>query len=102
MEACRDYNKLCYWIHLLLLDEARLTKKIYQHSKNVYQKTNRNNWTKTIHELTKKYELSQLWEDEKEIFHVSGTCDVKSLKKHWLHEIEMKVHRLESRKWKEE
>src|SRR5277367_966614 len=58
----REFIKLVYWIGILMMDESRLVKAVYKHSKHLYTTSlaTRNvasNWTKTIHQLVIRYDL---------------------------------------------
>ena len=43
MGARRDYLKLKYWLKILFMSDTRLVKKVYQHSKEEYLRSNKNN-----------------------------------------------------------
>jgi hypothetical protein len=101
MLARRDLLKLRYWIHLLLTEDTRLIKRVYKHSKHIYQTTKRNNWAKIIHELTKKYNLSHLWDDETMIMTIPEDY-TGEIKEYWWHTIWMNIQSVETKKWKEE
>src|SRR5690348_17894909 len=67
------------------LFRSRLIKKIYLHSKAMYLTKNKNNFTKMIHTLVKKYKLSELWENEAAIFVVPQEQDTPlKMKRFWL------------------
>jgi len=101
MLSRRDLLKLRYWIHLLLTEDTRLIKRVYKHSKHIYQTTKRNNWAKIIHELTKKYNLSHLWDDETMIMTIPEDY-TGEIKEYWWHTIWMNIQSVETKKWKEE
>ena len=101
MCARRDLLKLRYWIHILLAEDDRLIKKIYKHSKIVYQSMRKNNWTKTIHELVKKYNLSYLWDNENLVSQLPENYRGETTS-YWSHIIWSNIHNIEAKKWKEE
>ena len=68
MVTRRDYKKLSYWINILLMEDTRLVKKVYRYSKDQYLRKHKNNWTKTIHKLSKKFLLTDLWENESNVY----------------------------------
>lgn len=99
----RDYIKLRYWIHLLLLDNTRLIKRVYQFSKQTYERIAKNNWTKGIHQLTKKYNITHLWENEEAIYNVPDTVNTpEKIKRFWFHQMWMKVQIVEEKKWRKD
>ena len=51
---------LKYWIRVLLMEESRLVKRIYNHSRKEYLFRHRNNWVKKVHNLVQKYDLMDL------------------------------------------
>jgi hypothetical protein len=101
MRTRRDLLKLRYWIHILLLEETRLVKKVYQQSKHTYLTLGKNNWTKTIHKLTKKYNFSHLWDNVEELANVPEDYNGDP-KSYWWHQIWTNIQSYETKKWKEE
>ena len=64
MKTRREYMKMKYWINILLMQETRLVKKVYNHSKQEYLTKKKRNWVRTIHQLVVKYDLHDIWRDE--------------------------------------
>src|SRR6185436_15448010 len=44
LKTRREYCKLKYWLRLLMMNNNRLVKKVYQTSKEQYLKDGTNNW----------------------------------------------------------
>ena len=61
----RDFVKLKYWIQILLMKGTRLVKRVYHESKCLYMTRGKKNWCKSIYKLVCKYNLNDLWKDEK-------------------------------------
>ena len=62
LKTRREYIKLRYWINILLMDESRLVKAVYNHSKHLFITRKKNNLAKIIYQLTNKYNLQELSE----------------------------------------
>ena len=67
LKTRREYGKLKYWIRLLMMDNTRLVKNVYQTSKEQFVKYNKNNWCSEIYLLVIKYDLLILWNNENKI-----------------------------------
>jgi len=88
-----------YFVH----GENRLVKQVYNQSKREYLRRNRNNWVKHIHRLVQRYNLTELWEDEKRVWEGDGE-DRSSTgrRKFWLRQIFKSIHRAEENEWRKE
>ncbi len=64
LQTRREYAKLKYWIGILLMEETRLVKQVYNHSRIKFVTQRKNNWVKIIYQLIQKYGLQTLWNDE--------------------------------------
>jgi len=49
----RDFARLKYWIQILLMNDTRIVKRVYNESKSLYLTLCKNNWCKSIHKLVK-------------------------------------------------
>jgi len=63
----REYIKLRYYMNILLMEEKRLVREVYNHSRREFEMRNRNNWARTIYQILNKYALQELWENEQVI-----------------------------------
>ena len=101
----REYCKLKYWIRILLMNNTRLVKKVYNKSKEKYIRTGTNNWCKIIHRLAIKYDLEAVWEDEKVIQQPPDEKKEESeitprrLKQRWTSYLYQKVQMIEEAAW---
>jgi hypothetical protein len=93
----RDFCKLKYWIKILLLDDNRLVKNIYDTSKQKYLTEGTNNWCRSLHILAKKYNLLDLWNDETKVY--TAQEDNRELRVRWSYILHDKVHRVEQEHW---
>jgi len=103
LKTRREYIKLKYWIHILLLDDTRLVKKVYNLSKQQYVAQNTDNWCKHIHKLAFKYNIGNFWSDEtlikQHIPTVEGDPSPMQLKRYWIKRLYDNVHREEEIAW---
>jgi len=95
LQARRDYCKLKYWIRILLMDDTRLVRNVYDMSRKTYLKKGNRNWCYSIHRLAMKYGLVDLWDDEN-IIHQG---DATQLQKSWNTFIYKRVQEVEEKSW---
>ena len=101
MESRRDFIKLRYWIHLLLLADTRLVKEVYLMCKENFLKSKSKNWACGMYRLVRKYNLEHLWEDEGAVFDVAAGCNtVPRIRKFWRNFIFRRVQEVEQVKWR--
>ncbi len=86
-----------YWIKILLMNNTRLVKNIYNTSKQRYWIDGTNNWCRSIHILAKKYNLLTLWNDESKIYQYQG--DAVQLRQKWTSIIYEKIQNIEQEHW---
>jgi len=82
MKTRREFIKLKYWIHIILMNESRLVKQIYNQSKKEYLDYESKNWTANIHRLVVKYNLEYLWNNEESVIN-KEVKDIQGYKKYW-------------------
>jgi hypothetical protein len=108
MRTRREYMALKYWINILLMDDTRLVKEVYKHSKELCKrslilKQRNESWVKGIYGLTERYKIYELWEDETL---VTQPPDFKhertpeNLKRYWKKKLCEMVHNREEEDWK--
>ena len=103
MKGRRDFIKLRYWIHLLLLAETRLVKEVYRMSKENFLKMKSKNWASGIYNLVRKYNLTRLWEDEGAVYDAPAGCNtVPRIRKFWRNFIFRRIQEEEQRNWRVE
>src|ERR1700709_1305460 len=96
----RDYIKLRYYVNILLMEEKRLVKEVYNHSRREFVTKNRNNWAKTIYQIINKYTLQELWENEQYIkTDMYEDKSVQEIKAYWMKKIYKKVQEKEEFEW---
>jgi hypothetical protein len=104
MKTRRDFIKLKYWINIVLMEESRLVKQIYQSSKAAYQSRWVENWSAAIHRLLLKYNLGHLWNDESIITNLEGIewedRTIRGHRKFWVGIIKKKIQEEEEKEWK--
>jgi hypothetical protein len=99
----REYIKLRYWVSILLMDDTRLVKAVYDHSKQEYTSKNRNNWVKIVHQIVEKYGLNEIWDNEVAIRNEHNRhMTVEGIKKYWMRIIYKKIQDTEEIEWREE
>jgi hypothetical protein len=83
LQGRRDFKKLMYWMKVMLMEDTRLVKQVYQVSKAVCL-TKRTNWASTIRKILGKYELKYLWKEESRLLNLDGcgNQEAKSSKQH--------------------
>ena len=64
LQTRREYAKLKYWVGILLMEETRLVKQVYNQSRIEFVTRNKSNWVKIIYQLTHKYGLQRIWNNE--------------------------------------
>ena len=75
-------------VNILLMEEKRLVREVYNHSRREFEMRNRNNWARTIHQILSKYALLELWENEQVIRNEIGeNKSVQQVKAHWMRKI---------------
>jgi hypothetical protein len=79
------------------MNDNKLTKNVYLTSKEEYLKNNQNNWCQTIHKLVIKYNLQELWRDERKIFILPAGAN--NLLKGWYNFVYKKVQEKEETEW---
>lgn len=97
LQTRRDYCKLKYWIKILMMDNTRLIRNIYNTSKQRYWIDGTSNWCRSIHILAKKYNLLNLWNDESRIYQYQG--DTLQLRQKWTNIIFEKIRTVEQEHW---
>jgi hypothetical protein len=106
MQTRRDFIKLKYWIRIVLMDDSRLVKRIYQDSKKEYLDRWKNNWTATIHKLLIKYNLEHLWREETLMTNLEGIEDwedrsINGHRKYWTKIFRKEIQKEEEKEWRE-
>ena len=91
LQTRREYYKLKYWTRILLMDNNRLVKNVYDNSKEMYVHLGIPNWCSKIHKIVIKYDMLDLWNDEKKIIQLS--------KQGWYEYLYKKVHQKEEEEW---
>jgi len=96
----RNFLALKYWVGILVMEESRLVKRVYQQSKKECVMKNRSNWVKTVYTLVQKYNLLELWKNEAAIWEIaSEDRSVEGVKRFWGKQIRQKVHEVEEAEW---
>jgi hypothetical protein len=105
MRTRRNFIKLKYWLRIVLMDDDKLLKKIYQDSKKEYLNKWKNNWTATIHKILIKYNLEYLWKDETLVTSLEGVeredVSINGIRKYWTQVIQKEIQKEEEREWRE-
>jgi hypothetical protein len=96
----RYFLMLKYWIGVLLLEDTRLVKRVYNQSRIEYTTRNKNNWVKIIHRLVIKYDLIGIWNEEKNIRARPEGGSLETAKKFLLKKVFVNIQRIEEEEWK--
>jgi len=97
----RNFLMLKFWIRVLLMEDSRLVKRIYNISRIEYIFRNRTNWVKNLHRLVQKYNLVDLWVQESRVWLIDQEdLSVEGVKKFWFRTIYKKVHAVEQEEWR--
>src|SRR6185503_17928732 len=107
MRTRREYIKLKYWIEILLMEDTRIVKAVYEYSKREYLTKceyltkRKHNWVSIIHQLVQKYGMEELWNDEDRIWNIpQESQDIEVIKKYWINTTYEIVQSKEERDWK--
>ena len=104
LKTRREFLMLKYWIKLSIIEDTRLTRQVFKLSKEEFTRRRRRNWCSKIYKLIVKYELHELWVNERLIRHPIelGVEDhtIPVLKKFWTKKLITQVQKIEERTWR--
>ena len=82
------------------MEETRLVKMVYNHSKFLYISKNTNNFANQIHQLAEKYSLQDIWYSEQKVREKSEELEsIKAVKEYWFNIIHNNIHKKEEEHW---
>jgi len=85
------------------MDESRLVKAVYNHSKHLFITRKKNNLAKIIYQLTNKYNLQELWQKEETIWDARVEYKTtKAVKTYWTNKIWQTIQSKEEEEWLQE
>jgi hypothetical protein len=96
----RDFLQLKYWLSILLMDETRLVKQVYKHSKAEFVRNGQSNWVKIIHQLVCKYNLEPIWDSEEDFRVGQENKTNKEIRQVWGKIISNSIHKKAEEKWR--
>lgn len=83
------------------MEETRLVKQVYNHSRAEFVTQQKGNWVKVIYQLVQKYGLQAIWIDEQVVRQGQQEGKtVRELKQHWENLIYKQIQRVEEVEWK--
>ena len=101
----RCYKKLMFWFNLVNLPDSRLIKQVFLESK--VKANSRSNWYKRVEGIFKKYNLANIWNDNKLIFKLPGSnirnqnsCNLQQYKDQWKIYVRKKILAYEEQEWR--
>jgi hypothetical protein len=108
MRTSREFIMLKYWIKIILMEESRLVKQVYRHSRKmsvqkILFKQKDESWVRDIYELVKKYGLYELWRDEDVVrnpVEFKEAKTEKNLMNYWKRKLGQIIHDREEKEWK--
>ncbi len=98
LQTRRDFCKLKYWIRILTMDDSRLVKQVYRQSKEQYLNEGTRNWCYNIHRLVARYNLDELWDEERNVLY-PPQGDNTQLYKSWVFVLYRRIHEIEENHW---
>lgn len=96
----RDLLQLKYWLSILLMEETRLVKQVYNHSKAEFLRNGQGNWVKIIYQLVCKYDLEPIWDSEEDFRVGQENKTDKEIRQVWGQIIANSIHQKAEEKWR--